>query len=147
MSELLIDGHNLLFASREVFAEHWRDDHPGREARAALVRWITDRFDAANVAVTVYFDGPAAMVERQSATVQVVYTGGEGRQRADTAILQHLTRLAAAGAPRVVTVVTRDLKLARRARKRGATVVDPRVFCPPPGVSEAPSAPAPPARS
>ena len=34
MPILLIDGPNLLFATREVFAAHWVEDYPGREARA-----------------------------------------------------------------------------------------------------------------
>ena len=131
------------FATREVFAAHWVEDYPGREARAALVEWLLARFADSDTQVTVYFDGPAALVEARSASVCVVYSGGEGSQRADAAILQHLARLAAADAPTAVTVVTRDLKLARRARKRGAVVVEPRVFCPPPDVSEGRSAPAP----
>lgn len=74
--------------------------------------------------VRVYFDGGAAHVERRSEEVEVIYPGGEGDQRADQAILAALREHEAREGPKPM-VVTRDLKLARRARKRGAAVIDP----------------------
>lgn len=76
------------------------------------------------VAVRVYFDGGEPHVERRSAEVEVIYPGGQGDQRADEAILAALREDEAREGPAPV-VVTRDRKLARRARKRGAVVVDP----------------------
>jgi rRNA-processing protein FCF1 len=70
----------------------------------------------------------------RSAQVQDIHPGGAGDQRADAAILKHVARLVAPGdgggdgdgTP--IIVVTRDLKLARRARKRGADVMAPGEF-------------------
>jgi predicted RNA-binding protein with PIN domain len=134
MPTYLIDGHNLLYAARQSFLDHLVDGHPGTAAREELVRRLVAAFATLGQAVFLYFDGSEAKTELRSAQVQVIYPGGAGDQRADTAILKHVSRLAAAGdggrggdgTP--IIVVTRDLKLARRARKRGADVMAPGEF-------------------
>lgn len=122
----IIDGHNLLYALRPHFAAQLVDGHPGGAAREALVEMLVAAFTGPGQAVHVYFDGGTAHSERRSAQVEVIYPGGEGDQRADKAILRALADGENEGVP--VTVVTRDIKLARRARKRGAAVMDPGVF-------------------
>lgn len=129
MPTLLIDGHNLLYATRPAFAAHLVDGHPGTAAREALIEWLLRSFTPPGPPVTLYFDGHEALTEARSARVEVIYSGGEGSQRADRAILKHLARLAATDPDAPVTVVTRDIQLARRVRKRGAAVVDPVEFC------------------
>lgn len=129
MPTLLIDGHNLLYATWALFGAHWEDEHPRRAAREALIAWLLSRLEGEGLDTALYFDGPAANVAARSPSLAVVYSGGEGAQRADAAILRHLARLSADAQAAPVTVVTRDLKLARRARKRGAVVVDPVAFC------------------
>jgi rRNA-processing protein FCF1 len=128
-SFLLIDGHNLLYAMRPRFAAQLVDGHPGTAAREALVAQVVALFDQPGQAVRIYFDGGEAHAERRSEQVEVIYPGGAGDQRADRAILAALAhhRQAVDDAPGAV-VVTRDIKLARRARKRGATVIDPAAF-------------------
>lgn len=129
MQTLLIDGHNLLYATRPAFAAELVDGHPGTAARAALVARLLHAFPPPGPPVLLYFDGHEASVERASGRVQVIYSGGEGQQRADGAMLRRLAELRAADRDTPVMVVTRDLKLARRARKRGAEVVSPGEFC------------------
>lgn len=130
----LIDGHNLLYAARQSFLDHLVDGHPGTAAREELVRRLMTAFIAPGHAVFLYFDGSETKTEIRSAQVQVIYPGGAGDQRADAAILKHVSRLMAAGIGgrdgdrTPIIVVTRDLKLARRARKRGAEVMAPGEF-------------------
>ncbi|WP_405243726.1 NYN domain-containing protein [Lentisalinibacter salinarum] len=125
---VLVDGHNLLFALRARFAEHLVEGHPGADAREALVQALLDAFADAADLVRIYFDGATPHREQRSAQVEVIYPGGAGDQRADRAILRDLTERPDEFPVGAITVVTRDIKLARRARKRGATIVDPEAF-------------------
>lgn len=79
-------------------------------------------------ALFVYFDGAEPNTMSAANNVQVIYSGGAGDQRADRAILQHVNaHFAGAGGAQLV-VVTRDIRLARRARKRGAEIMAPGEF-------------------
>jgi predicted RNA-binding protein with PIN domain len=127
-TRLLIDGHNLLYALRPRFADHLVDGHPRSAARAALVEALRNAFDGEARHVRIYFDGRTPHTERHSAEVEVIYPGGEGDQCADRAILRDLAEQARESVGTNVTVVTRDIKLAKRARRRGAAVVDPEAF-------------------
>jgi rRNA-processing protein FCF1 len=77
--------------------------------------------------------------------VWVIYPGGVGDQRADRAILtalreqvgpdaaarnaaEHASVCEAIEPAAMRVVVTRDIRLAKRARRRGATVIDPAAF-------------------
>jgi len=104
------------------------DGHPGTAAREALVEMMVGVFSGTAQLVRIYFDGKLPYREQRSTQVEVVYPGGEADQCADRAILHDLAERESAGGGPPVTVVTRDIKLARRARKRGATVVDPEAF-------------------
>lgn len=124
---ILIDGHNLLYALRPRFAAQLVDGHPGTAAREALVAQLVAVFDQPGQVVRIYFDGGEAHAEQRSAQVEVIYPGGEGDQRADRAILAALPQRGQTPLADAI-VVTRDIKLARRARKRGATAIDPAAF-------------------
>ena len=124
---ILVDGHNLLYASRTRFAAQLLDGHPGAAAREALVQQLVAVFDQPGQLVRVYFDGSEAHAEQRSAQVEVIYPGGAGHERADRAILDALRALGSNDVDTAV-VVTRDVKLARHARRRGASVVDPAAF-------------------
>lgn len=124
----ILDGHNILYACRQAFLEHLVDGHPGTAARVELVRRVVAAFPAPGPEVRVYFDGSEAGTESPSPNVQVIYPGGDGEQRADRAILKYVAELAGQGGTTPVLVVTRDLDLARRARKRGASIVAPGDF-------------------
>jgi uncharacterized protein YaiI (UPF0178 family) len=76
----------------------------------------------------IYFDGSKSHREQRSAQVEVVYPGGEIDQVADRAILRDLADHVRENPDASTIAVTRDIKLAKRARKRGAAVVDPAVF-------------------
>ncbi len=125
MPTYILDGHNILYAARPAFLEQLADGHPGSAAREELVRRLVAAFGPSGPRVFLYFDGSEATTEARSGQVQVIYSGGEGEQRADKAILNCVSD------PELETplvVVTRDIRLARRARKRGASVMDPAEF-------------------
>jgi predicted RNA-binding protein with PIN domain len=124
----VLDGHNILYAARPAFLEQLVDGHPGTAAREALVQRLLREFTTADHEVLLYFDGNDAHREYRSERVQVIYSGGEGDQRADRAILRTVTERTASGDAATVIVVTRDIKLARRARKRGAGIMAPAAF-------------------
>jgi len=124
----ILDGHNILYAARTAFLEQLADGHPGTAAREALVQRLLRVFTAPEHEVFLYFDGSEPQREYRSGHLQVIYSGGAGDQRADRAILRHVTERAARGDAATVVVVTRDIKLARQARKRGASVMAPGEF-------------------
>jgi predicted ribonuclease YlaK len=92
------------------------------------VRRVVAAFPTPGPQVRLYFDGSEAATESPSPNVQVIYPGGDGEQRADRAILKCVAELAGQGGTTPVVVVTRDIDLARRAGKRGASVVAPGDF-------------------
>lgn len=124
----ILDGHNILYATRPAFLEQLVEGHPGTAAREALVQRLLRVFTTPDHEVWLYFDGIDPHRECRSGQVQVIYPGGDGDQRADRAILRQVTERAARGDAATVIVVTRDIKLARRARKRGAGIMAPAEF-------------------
>jgi uncharacterized protein YaiI (UPF0178 family) len=89
---------------------------------------IVDVFTGSGRFARIYFDGSKPHREARSAQVEVVYPGGAGDQCADRAILRDLAEHARQNGGSSTTVVTRDIRLAKRARRRGAAVVDPVEF-------------------
>lgn len=124
----LIDGHNLLYACRQAFLGQLADGHPGGAARAELVRRLVAACPSPGPVLFVYFDGAEPNTLTPANNIHVIYSGGDGDQRADGAILRHVNAHFAGAADEQLVVVTRDIKLARRARKRGAEVMDPGEF-------------------
>ena len=127
---LLIDGHNVMYALRVVFIEHFVDGRPRSAARDELAARLVAAFDRPGPSVRLYFDGSEANIERRSDTVEVIYSGGVGEGRADEAILADVKRQSRAGTADPVGLVTADLKLARLAQRRGVTIITPEEFLP-----------------
>lgn len=126
-SPCLVDGHNVLYALRTRFAEYLLNGHPGRGAREALVDALTAVYRGSGARLRLYFDGTLAHEHQPAPEVTVVYAGRAGSQGADRAILAWLAHSPPA-ARLGVSVVTRDRTLARRAGKRGASIIDPAEF-------------------
>jgi predicted RNA-binding protein with PIN domain len=122
---LIVDGHNVLYALRHRFTAQLVDGHPGTAAREALVQRLLSQDWTPDQEVLLYFDGAEATVEARSPQLTVIYSGGQGEQRADRAILARLNEALGSGRDVPVYVVTLDRDLARRARKRGARVLGP----------------------
>lgn len=124
----ILDGHNVLYAMRQAFLEQLAEGHPGTAAREELIRRLVRALSPSGPAVFLYFDGREPGIESPSEQLRVIYPGGDGDQRADKAILEQVKEHLRAGKQAQLVVVTRDLKLARRARKRGASVMGPGEF-------------------
>jgi len=127
---LLVDGHNVLYALRVVFVEHFVDGRPRSEAREALATRLAVAFERPGASVRLYFDGSEANIERRSETLEVIYSGGVGEGRADQAILDHIKHQSRAGPTDPLGLVTSDLKLARLAQRRGVAIIAPEDVLP-----------------
>ncbi len=125
---LFIDGHNLLFELAEIFSPYFLDGIPKAKAREVLGQRVTRIFAQSGAEVILYFDGEEPTQSSLSAQVRVLFSGGTGAHRADTAILQHLLVLQQAGYAAPLCLVTRDTDFARQAKAMGVIILHPEEF-------------------
>ena len=125
---LFIDGHNLLFELAEIFSPYFLDGIPKAKAREVLGQRLTRIFAQSGAEVILYFDGEEPTQSSLSAQVRVLFSGGTGAHRADTAILQHLLVLQQAGYAAPLCLVTRDTDFARQAKAMGVIILHPEEF-------------------
>ena len=125
---LFIDGHNLLFELAEIFSPYFLAGIPKAKAREVLGQRLTRIFAQSGAEVVLYFDGEEPTQSSLSAQVRVLYSGGTGAHRADTAILQHLLVLQQAGYAAPLCLVTRDADFARQAKAMGVIILHPEEF-------------------
>ncbi|MEK9812319.1 MAG: hypothetical protein VW440_04650 [Bordetella sp.] len=132
---VIVDGHNLLFRLSILFFQWFEDGRPSLEAREQLTQRLLQRvMDYKSLRIELWFDGDEESSTKLHERLQVNYSGGRGKDRADRRIISSLrgfpatanTSLASPsphapefGAdPTALTfVVTDDLGLARRIRK------------------------------
>ena len=124
----ILDGHNVLYAMRQTFVGQLAEGHPGTAAREELIHRLVRAFVPPGPDVFLNFYGSEPGTESPSEQLRVISPGGEGDQRADKAILEHVKEHVRAGKEAQLVVVTGDIRLARRARKRGASVLEPGEF-------------------
>lgn len=125
---LFIDGHNVLFELAEIFSPYFLDGIPKAKAREVLGQRLTRIFAQSGAEVILYFDGEEPTQSSLSAQVRVLYSGGTGAHRADTAILQHLLVLKQAGYAAPLCLVTRDAAFARQAEAMSVIILHPEEF-------------------
>ncbi len=125
---LFIDGHNVLFELAEIFSPYFLDGIPKAKAREVLGQRLTRIFAQSGAEVILYFDGEEPTQSSLSAQVRVLFSGGTGAHRADTAILQHLLVLQQAGYAAPLCLVTRDADFARQAKAMGVIILHPEEF-------------------
>ena len=125
---LFIDGHNLLFELAEIFSPYFLDGIPKAKAREVLGQRLTRIFAQSGAEVILYFDGEEPTQSSLSAQVRVLFSGGTGAHRADTAILQHLLVLQQAGYAAPLCLVTRDTDFARQAKAMSVIILHPEEF-------------------
>ncbi len=121
---LILDGHNLLFGLKDVFGADYENGYPGRKARQKLVdvvgRLVRGR---SNVRTKVCFDGPDAGTVPVAPNLEVLYSGGEGRNRADELIVSHLQFKDLKDLQQKVFVVSDDREVRRGIVRAGASYV------------------------
>ena len=76
----------------------------------------------AQAEIVLYFDGREPGVDVLSDNVRVIYSGGHGANRADGAILADIKERHQRNSNANYIVVTSDMDLAAKARKKGAEV-------------------------
>ena len=114
----LVDGFNVV--QRSLLGGRERDEWWTERHRAELLERAA-RFDDSAAEIWVVFDGPDAERDETDAP-------GPRRVFAPSADAWLLARVRAAEDPGQIAVVTADVRLAERARRRGARVVGPGEF-------------------
>jgi len=123
MFHILIDGYNLIHASRGADFD-WTD--LGLEdARRALVDFLATRRRPQKERITVVFDGVSGAYPRASAAHGIEVVFSESGDTADKVICK---MAAAAPNPRAVLVVSDDREIRSKALAIGAKVVAARGF-------------------
>ena len=126
---LVLDGHNLLFGLPDLFAAEYENDHPGRRARQKLTS-LLEKLVGPRSAITtkICYDGPSAEVLRVGPNLEVHFSGGVGRDRADTLIVSRLQFKDIQTLDQRVFVVTDDRAVRRQILQTGAKYVPNDLF-------------------
>ena len=126
---LMIDGHNVLHQLKSAWGEYFENGHPGRRAREQLARELHNLGShTPSLLVDLWFDGPAAESYTLSDQMRVLYSGGEGEDRADRCIeaaLIHLEHQHDGLGSGSVFVASADGEVAASAERYGAVVMRP----------------------
>jgi len=128
LQHLIIDGHNVLFGCSPFFGHYKAPEFPGSSNRQLLInasQALTETYSQMDI--QLWFDGSAHFVSQPTNRLRVMYSGGEGKGRADREMIKSLIYLKSQGAgPRAI--VTADKGLQRSARKNGAVILLPEEF-------------------
>jgi len=124
MFHIIIDGYNLLHASRGM--DHDWTHLELEEARAAIINFLATRRQPTREDITIVFDGAAELLQARATRIQgieVVFS--EPGVNADEVIRDMVKT---APNPKSVLVVTGDRQIKEPALKIGAKVVSPASF-------------------
>jgi len=126
---LLIDGHNLLYGLRDIFGRDYEDGAPRAKARARLVQVVSSLVkNRNNVRTRICFDGPDARIHTIAQNLEVIYSGGTGKNRVDQLIVAHLQFKELQHVDQKVFVVSDDREVRRGILRTGAKYVPANVF-------------------
>jgi hypothetical protein len=132
---VIVDGHNLLFRLSVLFLQWFEGGRPSLEAREQLSQRLLQKVtNYKSLRIELWFDGDEESSTQLHERLQVNYSGGKGKDRADRRIISSLRGSAAianisltspplhafqfdADPTALAFVVTDDLGLARRIRK------------------------------
>ena len=126
---VLLDGHNIVLTQAEHYAVVMGDPTTERAARNQLVHMcmaITHRHS--QIQIHCFFDGPESKKQQPSPCVSVIYSGGTGEHRADTAMCNYIEFLNTEKNDRFVVVVTDDRDLRSHCIELGAQVASTSFF-------------------
>lgn len=120
----LIDGHNILGRQPELFGSIGNAD-----ARAALAEFAVERVrNAPACELRLYFDGPEYTEHQPAPNARIIYSGGEGKHRADQLICGYLEFARKRETRTPALLATDDHELRRQARKLGASIMTTNDF-------------------
>lgn len=128
LQHLLIDGHNVLFGCSPLFGCYKAPEFPESGNRQLLIDASQTLIRSyPHLDIQLWFDGSEYLETQLTNGLRVLYSGGEGKGRADRGMIKSLANLKGQGAgPRAI--VTADKALQRRARKNGALILLPDEF-------------------
>lgn len=123
---LLLDGHNIVHALDHLQGL-FENNRPGPKARNRLQE-LTRKLVAArpNVSTCIFFDGPMESNKPLCPNLMVEFSGGQGNNKADLAVVRHLKKLQDAKCP--IFVVTNDQTLKAHVEILGAKCLTTGVF-------------------
>ncbi len=128
---LLIDGHNLLHKVRPFIASEYFDtiNGPNAKARAYLIEKLSNLVDLhPNINCELWFDGPIDTYWQETEGLKVLFSGGQGSNRADARILESLYGLSYRGLKADYIVVTDDRDILKKSQETNAAGMSPIEF-------------------
>ena len=125
---VLIDGHNALFGMPSRYQPPRGTRRTEAEKRELLVADVQNLFaPLPGATVRIVFDGAQPQETRVSPMVSVLYSGGQGRHRADKALIDQI-RFLAGSLKMEVLLVSDDLDLRTAGARLGALPVSVATF-------------------
>lgn len=127
---VIIDAHNCLLSVPDIKNRFSSSrDAAGRAGKQWLVEAATEVFSTElQTDVLIVFDGDNYHQESAGTRVKVMYSGGNGDQRADNAIIEHLEWIKSSARESSTFVVTNDHDLQQRALELNATIIEASMF-------------------
>lgn len=128
---ILVDGHNLLHKVKPFIGRQYFDPGtgPNAKARAYLIEKLRTLIDLhPNINCELWFDGPEDTEWRESDRLKVLFSGGQGENRADARILESLHGLTFRGIKAEYIVVSEDRDILKKSEACNAVGMSPVEF-------------------
>jgi len=126
---LLVDGHNVLFGLQGRYLPPQGAAVPTGASRMRLVGDVTRLVgERPTCRAWIVFDGPTRSESTPAHNVRVTYSGGEGENRADAALLDNIRFFRASGGDIPILLVSNDNGLLASARRLGARTLSALEF-------------------
>ena len=128
---ILIDGHNLLHKVKPLIGGQYFDPATGPNAlaRSYLIEKLRTLVDLhTNINCELWFDGPDETQWRETDRLKVLFSGGQGENRADARILESLHGLTYRGVSAEYIVVSDDRDVLKKSENSNAVGMSPVEF-------------------
>ncbi len=128
---ILVDGHNLLHKVKPFIGGQYFDPvtGPNALARAYLIEKLRVLIDLhPNINCELWFDGPEDTLWRETDRFKVLFSGGQGANRADARILESLHGLTYRGVGSEYIVVSDDRDVVKKSQAANAVGMSPVEF-------------------
>jgi hypothetical protein len=128
---ILIDGHNLLHKVKPLIGGQYFDPATGPNAlaRSYLIEKLRTLVDLhTNINCELWFDGPDDTQWRETDRLKVLFSGGQGENRADARILESLHGLTYRGVSAEYIVVSDDRDVLKKSENSNAVGMSPVEF-------------------
>ena len=114
---VIIDGNNFLFMQSPRYGDYREPGFPGHGHQERLIAEVLVLLEQRpDLSVDLWFDNPAPGVDQRTDCLQVIQSGGKGKNRADRGILAFLKQHKGDPDSRPHLLITQDKKLRKRGR-------------------------------